>query len=300
MAHDEKLIKDLEAKADIVRRNIFTIFDASQMGHAGGTMSLVEIVTALYFHHLKFDPRNCDWPERDRVVLSKAHCCEAIYAVLAELGVLPKAALPTYYRYRSPLQGHADRWCTPGIDYSGGSLGQGLSFAAGLAYAEKLKVLMHPPSEKIQKFMPRYISRFNPLYRSYCIVGDGECHEGQIWEAAMFSAKYKLDNLINIVDYNKFSLDGPTNEIMLIEPFVEKWKSFGWYVIEVDGHNLRQLVDALDLVCHLYGDGKPKCIIAHTIKGYGVPFWEAAHTHIGRGEEISAGVKEGRTKYGKV
>lgn len=299
MAHSEKLISDLEEKANIVRRNIFTIFDASQMGHPGGTMSLVEIITALYFHHLKFDPFSCDWAERDRVVLSKAHSCEAIYAALVELGVLPKESLTTYYRFGSPLQGHADRWCTPGIDYSGGSLGQGLSFAAGMAYAEKLKVLFNPP-EGLAGFMPRYISRYNPLYRSYCILGDGECHEGQVWEAAMFAAKYKLDNLINIVDYNKFSLDGPTNEVMLLEPFVEKWKSFGWHVVEIDGHNIREIVDTLDLVVNLYGDSKPKCIIAHTVKGYGVSHWEAAHTHIGRGEEISRGVAEGRVKYGEV
>ncbi|MCK4273915.1 MAG: transketolase [Dehalococcoidales bacterium] len=298
MAHDEKLISELEEKADIVRRNIFTIFDASQMGHAGGTMSLVEIVTALYFHHLKIDPKNCDWPERDRLVLSKAHCCEAIYAILVELGVLPRETLTTYYRYGSPLQGHADRWCTQGIDYSGGSLGQGLSFAAGLALAEKFKVLRQPPSQS--SLMPRYITRYNPLYRSYCILGDGECHEGQVWEAAMFATKYKLDNLINIVDYNKFSLDGPTNEVMQIEPFVDKWKSFGWWVAEIDGHNLREIVDVLDLASNLYGDGKPKCIIAHTVKGHGISSWEAAHTHIGRGEDISRGVREGRAKYGEV
>jgi transketolase len=297
MPYDEKLIQDLEAKANIVRRNIFTIFDASLMGHPGGTMSIVELITALYFHHLKIDPKNCDWPERDRLVLSKAHSCEAIYAALVELGILDKACLTTYYRYKSPLQGHADRWCTQGIDYSGGSLGQGLSFAAGMAYAEKLKIAINPP-EELAAFMPRYISKYNPLYRSYCILGDGECHEGQVWEAAMFAAKYKLDNLINIVDYNKFSLDGPTNEVMLLEPFVEKWRAFGWYVIEIDGHNMRQIVDTLDLVCKLYGDGRPKCIIAHTVKGYGVSHWEAVHTHIGRGDEIKRGVTEGRAKYG--
>jgi transketolase len=208
--------------------------------------------------------------------------------------------LCTYYCYRSPLQGHADRWCTPGIDYSGGSLGQGLSFAAGLAKAEKLKVQMTPPSADISKFMPRYITMWNPLYRVYCILGDGECHEGQVWEAAMFAAKYKLDNLIAIVDYNKFSLDGPSNEVMLLEPFVDKWKAFGWWVTEIDGHDLREIVDKLDLATRLYGDSKPKCIIAHTVKGYGVPNWEAAHTHIGRGEEISRGVKEGRERYGEV
>ena len=298
MSHSEELIKDLEQRADIVRRNIFTIFDASQMGHAGGTMSLVEIVTALYFHHLKIDPKNCDWPERDRVVLSKAHCCEAIYAILVEQGVLPRESLKTYYRFGSPLQGHADRWCTPGIDYSGGSLGQGLSFANGLAYAEKLKAIINPPS--LQSAMPRFIRKDNPVYRVYSIIGDGECHEGQIWEAAMFAAKYRLDNLINVVDYNKFSLDGPSNEVMQLEPFVEKWKAFGWYVVEVDGHNLRQLVDVYDLVANQYGDGRPKCIIAHTVKGHGVPYWEEAHTHIGRGEDISRGVEQGRAKYGEV
>jgi len=213
--------------------------------------------------------------------------------------MFPKEMLKTYYCYGSPFQGHADRWCTPGIDYSGGSLGQGLSFAAGLALAEKLKVLINPPSDTIQKFMPRYISRYNPTYRSYCILGDGECHEGQVWEAAMFATKYKLDNLIAIIDYNKFSLDGPTNEILPIEPFMEKWKAFGWWVAEIDGHNLREIVDALDLTANLYGDGKPKCLIAHTVKGRGVPSWEAAHTHIGRGEEISQGVKEAREKYGE-
>ncbi|MBI4296531.1 MAG: hypothetical protein HY667_05395 [Chloroflexi bacterium] len=137
MGHSEELLKELENKADIVRQTIFTIFDSSQAGHAGGTMSPVELITALYFHHMKVDSNNCDWPERDRLVLSKAHCCEAIYAVLPEMGWVSKDKLCTYYRCGSPLQGHADRWCTPGIDYFGGSLGQGLSFAVGMALAEK-------------------------------------------------------------------------------------------------------------------------------------------------------------------
>ena len=159
MAHSEELIRELEKKADVVRKNIITIFEASTIGHVGGTMSIVDIVTALYFHHLKLDPNNCDWPERDRVVLSKAHSCEAIYAVLAEIGWIPRERLNTYYCFGSPLQGHADRWCTPGIDYSGGSLGQGLSFAAGMALAEKLKVLREPPSEFAQKYMTRYLTK---------------------------------------------------------------------------------------------------------------------------------------------
>jgi transketolase len=298
MAHDDRLIKDLEEKADALRRDVFTIFSSTQMGHAGGTMSLIDIVTALYFHHIKFDPKNCDWPERDRVVLSKAHCCEAIYAILVEMGVYSRDTLETYYCYGSPFQGHADRWCTPGIDYSGGSLGQGLSFAAGMAYAEKLKMVMDPPAERGEKFLPRYIIRYNPRYRSYCILGDGECQEGQIWEAAMFASKYKLDNLIAIVDYNKFSLDGPTNDVLPLEPFVDKWKAFGWWVKEIDGHDMRQIVDTFDLTHRLYGDNKPKCIIAHTVKGFGVDAWEKTHVHLGRGEEIMKGVREGRGKYG--
>ncbi|MBI4296191.1 MAG: transketolase [Chloroflexi bacterium] len=298
MAHSDELIRDLEAKADAVRRNAFSIFEGSEMGHAGGTMSLIELVTALYFHHINFDPKDCDCPTRDRLVLSKAHCCEAIYAVLVELGTLPRETLGTYYCYRSPLQGHADRWCTPGIDYSGGSLGQGLSFAAGMALAEKLQTLMEPPTSAIPEFLPRYQMKYNPKYRVYCILGDGECHEGQVWEAAMFANKYKLDNLIAIIDYNKFSLDGPTHEIMPVEPFAAKWEAFGWWVKEIDGHDIREIVDTLDLTSKLYGDSKPKCIIAHTVKGYGIPVWEDTHVHIARGEGITRGIKEGRAKYG--
>jgi len=278
MSHDDKLIRSLEKKADRIRRNCFDIFASTQMGHGGGTMSIIDIITALYFHHIKFDPKNCDLPERDRVVLSKAHCCEAIYAALVELGVYPRETLSTYYCYGSPFQGHADRWCTPGIDYSGGSLGQGLSFAAGLAYAEKLKSAIKDINFGQGGFLQRYIVRMDPLYRCYCILGDGECQEGMVWEAAMFAAKYKLDNLIAIVDYNKFSLDGPTNEI-------------------IDGHDIRQIVEALDLASRMYGDYRPKCIIAHTVKGYGVPAWETEHIHLGRGDVIMRGVKEGREKY---
>jgi len=298
MAHDDKLIQELEEKKALVRNNIFRIFDSSLGGHCGGTMSILELVTALYFHHMKIDPNNCDWPERDRMVLSKAHCCEAIYALLPEIGYVPEEALDTYYCYASPFQGHADRWCTPGIDYSGGSLGQGLSFAVGMATAEKIKTAAKPPVSKMPQFLPRLTTIYNPTYRVYCIVGDGECNEGQIWEAAMFAAKYKLDNLINIVDYNKFSLDGPSREIMPMEPFDEKWRSFGWWVKEIDGHNLREICDALDLASNLYGDGKPKCLIAHTVKGHGIPSWEETHAHLARGEGITMGVKEGRDIYG--
>ena len=178
-------------------------------------MSLVEIVTALYFHHLKLDPNNCDWPERDRLVLSKAHAAEAIYAVLPEMGYVAKDMLDKYYAYGSQFQGHADKWCTPGIDYSGGSLGQGLSFAIGMAMAEKIHTAENPPNLPVTSGnMPHFAMEYNPAYRVFCILGDGECNEGEIWEAAMFAGKYKLDNLINIVDYNKFCLEGATAQVM--------------------------------------------------------------------------------------
>ncbi len=299
MAHNDALVAELEAKSNKLRNHCFTQFCTFEQGHAGGTMSIVDVVTALYLHHIKFDPKDPDWPERDRVVMSKAHCCEAIYAALVELGVYPEETLGTYYCYGSPFQGHADRWSTAGIDYSGGSLGQGLSFAAGMAYAEKLKMILKPPSAE-ETFLPRYIKRFDPTYRSYCILGDGELHEGQVWEAAMFANKFKLDNLIAIVDYNKWSLDGPTNDVMPIEPLMDKWKAFGWWVTEIDGHDMGQILDALDLSNRMYGDNRPKCIIAHTVKGYGVSHWESRRMHLGRGEEMMKGVREGREKYGQV
>jgi transketolase len=299
MAHSPEVIQELTDKNKVIRRNILRIFESSRMGHCGGTMSLVEIVTALYFHHLKLDPKNCDWPERDRVVLSKAHAAEVIYAVLPEIGYVPKETLDKYYCFGSQFQGHADRWCTPGIDYSGGSLGQGLSFAAGMAMAEKIKTAMNPPDLHVSAGnMLRSIMSFNPLYRTFCIVGDGELHEGQNWEAMMFAAKYKLDNLICIVDYNKYCIDGPVEQIMPLAPLDEKFKSFGWWVKEIDGHNLTEIVDTLDLVNNLYGDGKPKCIIAHTVKGYGIPVWEKVHMHYGRAEGMTIALKEGREIYG--
>jgi transketolase len=298
MGHDERLIAGLEAKADKLRANCMPQFEHIDQGHAGGTMSAIDIVTALYFHHIRFDPEDPDWPERDRVVLSKAHCAEAIYAALVELGIYPKECLGTYYGYRSPFQGHADRWCTKGLDYSGGSLGQGLSFAAGMAHAEKLKTLLDPEQREPQP--TRYVCRYNPLFRSYCILGDGELHEGQVWEAAMFAAKYKLDNLIAIVDYNKFCLDGPTADVMPIEPLAAKWRAFGWSVTEVNGHDMREIVSALDMTSFQYGDNKPKCIIAHTVKGHGISHWEDIHVHLGRGGSMAKGVAEGKAKYGQV
>jgi transketolase len=168
-----------------------------------------------------------------------------------------------------------------------------------MAMAEKITTAMNPPDLRVTPGnMLRCIMSYNPIYRVFCIVGDGECHEGEIWEAAMFSAKYKLDNLICIVDYNKYCIDGPVEQVMPLAPLDEKFKAFGWWVKEIDGHNLSELVDTLDLVNNLYGDGKPKCIIAHTVKGHGIPLWENVHMHYGRAEGISIALKEGREIYG--
>ena len=298
MGHNETLIGELEDTADRLRDHCLTQFAHIGQGHAGGTMSAVDIVTALYFHHLKFDPKNPAWPDRDRLVMGKAHACEAIYAALTELGVYPPEMLCTYYSYGSPFQGHADRWSTKGIDYSGGSLGQGLSFAAGMAYAEKLEPLVDPSSREQHPSRP--FIRHDPRFRAYCILGDGECHEGNVWEAAMFASKYKLDNLVAIVDYNKFTVDGPTAEVMPLEPFAQKWEAFGWWVKEIDGHDMRELLGALDLTKRLFGDGRPKCLIAHTVKGYGVPSWEGIHVHLARGAVTEKGLVEGRAQYGQV
>ena len=291
--HSPELVKELEGKAFDIRRNCVTIFEGSGMGHVGGTMSIVELISALYFHHMRYDPKNPDWEGRDRLVLSKAHCCEALYAAFVEIGWIPKEKLKTYYHFGSPLQGHADRWATPGIEFSGGSLGEGLSHALGMALAS----LIEKPVYENPAAHPSY--KYPPKYRVYCILGDGECHEGQVWEAAMAASHHKLDNLVAIVDYNKYCIDGPVNTVIGLEPFAERWRSFGWWVTEIDGHNFAQICDALDLADNLYGDGKPKCIIAHTVKGRGIPYWEARHVHYGRGPIVEEGIKEGKARYSK-
>ena len=174
-----------------------------------------------------------------------------------------------------------------------------MSFAAGMAKAEKIHTKMNPPILEVTSVnMPKLIMKYNPTYRVFCIVGDGELHEGQNWEAAMFAAKYKLDNLICIVDYNKFCLEGPTSEIMPIEPLSKKFEAFGWWVKEINGHNLMEILDTLELVNDLYGDGIPKCIIAHTVKGHGIPIWEKLHLHYGRAEGITLALSEWRKIYG--
>lgn len=247
----EELIKDLEKKANIIRRYIIEMISNAEGGHIGGALSITDIMAVLYFHILKIDPENPEWEDRDRVILSKGHASAAWYAALAERGYFPKEELLTFDHINSRLQGHPDMNKTPGVDMSSGSLGQGISVALGMALAA------------------RYLKK---IYRTFVILGDGETQEGQIWEAAMVAANYSTDNLIAILDYNKLQLYGETNTIMNIEPVIEKWRVFGWNTIEINGHRINEIVQALEEAVKF--EGKPTIIIAHTIKGKGVSFME--------------------------
>ena len=247
----EETIAELERQALVIRRDIIRMIHASQSGHPGGSLSSADIVTALYFHFMRVDPRNPAWPDRDRFVLSKGHACPVWYSALAERGFFPVDELLTLRQIDGRLQGHPDMLKTPGVDITTGSLGQGLSAGVGMALG-----LKHDGRDA----------------RVYVIIGDGELNEGQIWEAAMAAAKFNLDNLMTFVDYNNLQLDGWCHEIMPIEPVVDKWRAFNWEVFEIDGHDMRQIVDTIERAQQV--SGKPSMIIAHTIKGKGVSFME--------------------------
>lgn len=251
MVFQERLIENLERKANIIRRYIIGMISNAEGGHIGGALSIADIMAVLYFHILKIDPKNPEWEDRDRVVLSKGHASAAWYAALAERGYFPKEELLTFDHINSRLQGHPDMNKTPGVDMSSGSLGQGISVALGMALAA------------------RYLKK---IYRTFVILGDGETQEGQVWEAAMVAANYNTDNLIAILDYNKLQLYGETNTIMNIEPVIEKWRVFGWNTIEINGHRIKEIVQALEEAVKF--EGKPTIVVAHTIKGKGVSFME--------------------------
>jgi len=259
MVHDTKLVRKLEEKAKLLRRHSIEMIKSGGKGWIGGSFSEAEIVTSLFFHHMKHDPKNPSWPERDRLILSKAHCCEMHYAALGEAGYFSQEHFSSYGKFGGVLQAHSQR-TTPGVDYSGGSLGTGLSFAVGEALAAGIGARMDPSGRKI------------PRYRVYCIIGDGECDEGQIWEAAMAAAHYKLHNLTTILDRNEYQSTGAVTDIMGTEPMAEKWRSFSWNVLEVNGHDISQILTALDNADRT--SEKPTVIIAHTIKGKGVPSFE--------------------------
>jgi transketolase len=242
---------DYQKLAKDIRRKVIKMTFEAQSAHVGSALSCVEILTALYFKVLSIDPKHPNDPDRDRFILSKGHAVAALYATLAERGFFNKEILKDYCRNGSHLPGHPVCRCVPGIEVSAGSLGDGLSIANGMALAGK---------------------KDGKKYRVFVLLGDGECDEGSIWEAMLFAGHHKLDNLVAIVDYNKWQACGRTKDILDLEPFVKKWQDFGWAVKEVDGHNLRDVLAAFESLP--FQKGMPSAVIAHTIKAKGLPSLE--------------------------
>jgi transketolase len=245
-------IAELKRLANRLRIAIVKMIGAAGSGHPGGSLSEVELLTALYFRVLRHNPKEPEWTERDRFILSKGHGCPALYAVLAEAGYIDQATLGTLRKLGSPLQGHPDKRFLPVLEANTGSLGQGISIGIGVAMAAKLD---------------------KKDWHTFVMVGDGEIQEGQNWEAAMFAAHHRLHNLTVIIDYNHQQLDGFLKDILNPAPLREKFEAFGWRTVEIDGHDFEQVIPALDSA-RVARDGRPTCVIANTIKGKGVSFME--------------------------
>jgi len=242
---------ELREMAKKLRRHVITMIAEAGSGHPGGSLSAADIVTALYFRFLRHDPKDPQWVDRDRFILSKGHAAPILYAVLAETGYFPVAELETLRKMDSRLQGHTDSGLTPGVEMSAGSLGMGLSFAIGIALAARLD---------------------SRAYRTYALLSDGECQEGQTWEAALSAAHFRLDSLTAVVDCNGIQLSGRTCDIMILEPLIQKWQAFGWHVIDIDGHDFDQILSAFIEAEKM--KGRPTVITARTVKGKGVSFME--------------------------
>ncbi len=265
-------ILSLKQKAKELRKEIINIVYNAQSGHPGGSLSAIDMLVGLYNHKLKIEPKNPMWQERDRFVLSKGHCSPAIYAVLADKGFFPKTELEGYRKIGRMLQGHPEL-STPGIDFAGGALGQGICFALGIALACRLD---------------------KKICNVYAMIGDGESQEGSVWESSMAAAFYKLDNLIVILDKNQVQQTGKTKEIMDIGNDGLKWKAFGWNVIDINGHDMPQIVKALDKASKLKNK-KPTIIISNTVKGKGVSFMELNYKFHGKApndEEYKKAIEE--------
>jgi len=263
---------ELREMAKKLRRHVITMIAKAGSGHLGGSLSAADIITALYFRVLRHDPKDPQWSERDRFILSKGHAAPILYAALAETGYFPVAELETLRKMDSRLQGHTDRTLTPGVEMSAGSLGMGLSFAIGIALAARLD---------------------SKTYRTYALLSDGECQEGQTWEAALAAAQFKLDSLTAMVDCNGIQLSGRTCDIMSLEPLIQKWQAFGWHVIDIDGHDVDQILGAF--LESENTKGRPTVITARTVKGKGVSFMEnnvAFHGKAPTAEEAQRALKE--------
>ncbi|MBI4679836.1 MAG: transketolase [Nitrospirae bacterium] len=265
-------INFLKEKARILRIEILKMLTEAGSGHTGGSLSAADIATALYFYKMRHNPKDPKWKERDRFILSKGHAAPLLYAALALSGYFDKQLLKTLRKLGSPLQGHPCSRMLPGVEISTGSLGQGLSVANGIAMGLKLD---------------------GSSSRVYCLLGDGEIQEGQVWEAAMTAAHYRLDNLCAIIDNNGLQIDGHCTDIMSIEPVVNKWEAFGWHVIDINGHDMKAILDAFDEAERV--KLKPTMIVARTVKGKGVSFFEGKVQYHGIAptrEELERALKE--------
>ncbi|HKZ49342.1 MAG TPA: transketolase [Thermoplasmata archaeon] len=269
---DEAVVRQVQEKARAMRRHILTMTHAAQSGHPGGSLSATDLVASLYFHELRVDPQRPDWPDRDRFILSKGHACPAQYGALAERGFFPVEELLTFRKLNSRLQGHPELGTTPGLEACAGAEGQGLSVGIGMALAARLQ---------------------GKAWRVYVIVGDGENDVGETWEAAMAAPNLKLDNLVVLIDRNGIQQEGRTEDIMPLEPLADKWRAFGWHVLEIDGHDVRQVLEALAAARAV--KGRPVCILARTVKGKGVSFMENVIKYHGAAttdEELSRALAE--------
>ncbi len=273
-------IKKLELKANEIRQDIIKMLLAAGSGHSAGPLGMADVFTALYFNVMNHDPKNPKWADRDRFVLSNGHICPLLYATLAHAGYFPVKELVTLRKLGTRLHGHPHNLALPGLENSGGPLGQGLSQGIGMALAAKMD---------------------KKKYRVFVATGDGELDEGQIWEAVMFAGKNKLNNITVVIDRNNIQIDGNTEDVMPLEPLRDKFEAFNWHVIEIDGHNMRKIIDA-------YGEAdaifeKPVVVIAHTVAGKGVDFMEKDYQWHGKPpklEEAKVALHELRTLRGKI
>ncbi|MBI4065566.1 transketolase [Candidatus Kaiserbacteria bacterium] len=285
MALTDEQARALEKCAEEIRETIIKMLVAAGSGHTAGPLGMADIFTAFYFHILAHNPEKPDWEERDRLVLSNGHICPVLYATLAHAGYFPIKECLTLRKFGSRLQGHPERFRLPGLETTSGPLGEGLSQAAGMAYAFKN---LQPTTDNLQP-------------RIYCLMSDGEQEEGNTWEAAMFIGKNKLHNLTAVMDRNNIQIDGMTEDVMPLEPLADKYRAFNWHVIEVNGHNISEFVNAVDEAKAIYE--KPTLIIAHTIPGKGVPEIEFDYRWHGKPPTADEGkrfLKEIRTIGGKV
>ncbi|MBD2867011.1 transketolase [Paenibacillus arenilitoris] len=261
----------LKAKAAQIRMDLLKMIHGAKTGHTGGSLSNTDILTALYYKIMKIDPARPKWEERDRFIASKGHSVESLWCILADLGFFPKEELETFSRFGTRLIGHPNNK-VPGIEMNTGALGHGLAISVGMALAAK---------------------RDGKGYRVFCLMGDGEQAEGSVWEAAMAGSHYKLDNLVGIIDRNRLQISGPTEDVMGLEPLEDKWASFGWNVVSIDGNDMEQLLRAFESVPAV--SGKPTLVMANTVKGKGVSFAENVphwHHHVPNDEQLALALAE--------